>query len=193
MLHVYSQSAFETKYPIWVRPRNSPEKFRTIDGTDRTVLAGIGAGSVAVALGTFGIVGTDQHVTDDESDETSDDNGGEEETGRVRVAHLSPDAPAVDVVPSGSDDALVEDLEFGNREYVEVPADSYRLCIFAAGDREGAVFNVDADVAGNTVYSAFDVLLMVGSEGGDDDAENDTDAGMDAMNDNETDGNDDGY
>jgi hypothetical protein len=253
-----------------------------IDRTRRTVLAGIGAGSAALALGAFGLAGADQH-----EEEEDDGDNGDDGTGRVRVAHLSPDAPnvdvyvdddpvledvpfgtvsdylelatgtyrvrvvpagedpeeavvdedvelvagdftaaaigelaeenqpfelavfeddnsdpgddtarvgvlhaspdapAVDVVPAGSDDAIVEDLEFGEREYVEVPTDAYRLCIYAAGDREDAVFGVDADVAGNTVHSAFavgylvpedapvdepfDVLLTVDSEGDDDD------------------------
>lgn len=78
-----------------------------------------------------------------------------EDTARLRAVHASPDAPAVDVVPSGSEDALIESLEFGEAEYVEVPAGDYRLCVYPAGERDEAVLGADVAAAGNTVYSAF--------------------------------------
>ena len=128
-------------------------------------------------------------VFEDDNSDPGDD------TARVRVVHASPDAPAVDVVPAGTDEALIEDLAYGDAEYVEVPADSYQLCIYAAGEREGAVLGpLEVEVAGGTVYSAFavgyvtpdeapadeplDVVLTVDSEGADDTAEtDDTDMG----------------
>ncbi|GAA0666258.1 DUF4397 domain-containing protein [Natronoarchaeum mannanilyticum] len=78
----------------------------------------------------------------------------EEDQSRVRVVHASPDAPAVDVV--AGDQELVTDLEFGNAEYVEVPADSYTLEIRPA-DGEEAVAEFDVDLAPNTIYSAYAV------------------------------------
>jgi len=78
----------------------------------------------------------------------------EEDQSRVRVVHASPDAPAIDVV--ADDQELVTDLEFGNAEYVEVPADSYTLAIRPA-DGDEAVAEFDVELAPNTIYSAYAV------------------------------------
>ncbi|WP_256391804.1 DUF4397 domain-containing protein [Natronoarchaeum rubrum] len=78
---------------------------------------------------------------------------GEDES-RVRAVHASPDAPAVDIV--AGDQVLVSDLEFGNAESVDVPADSYTLEIRPAGG-EDAVAEFDVELAPNTIYSAYAV------------------------------------
>ncbi|MEM4781316.1 MAG: DUF4397 domain-containing protein [Halalkalicoccus sp.] len=78
-----------------------------------------------------------------------------EDTARVRAIHASPDAPAVDVVPAGSEDALIEGIEFGDAEYVEVPAGEYRLCVYPAGEREEAVLGRDVEATGGLVATAF--------------------------------------
>src|SRR6056297_3975493 len=61
---------------------------------------------------------------------------------QVRVAHLSPDAPAVDVLVDG--DAVLEGVEFGTvSEYLEVPAGERTVTIQTAENDtvvfEGAV------------------------------------------------------
>ena len=88
-------------------------------------------------------------VLEDENSDPGDD------TARVRAVHASPDVPAVDVVVAETGNALFEGVEFGESGYAEVPAGSYRLCVYPAGEREEAVLGVDVEAAANTVYSAF--------------------------------------
>ncbi|RKD89057.1 DUF4397 domain-containing protein [Halopiger aswanensis] len=76
-------------------------------------------------------------------------------TARVRVVHASPDAPAVDVVAGENEDALFENVAFGESGYTEVPEGEYPLVIYPTGDRETSVFEIDVSLAGGTVYSAF--------------------------------------
>ncbi|WP_336345324.1 DUF4397 domain-containing protein [Halalkalicoccus ordinarius] len=88
-------------------------------------------------------------VFEDDNSDPGDD------TARIRAVHASPDAPAVDVVVAETGDTLFEGVEFGDSGYAEVPAGSYRLCVYPAGEREEAVLGVDVDAAGGTVASAF--------------------------------------
>lgn len=116
----------------------------------------LGGGVAAIGL-AGGFASADNHDEDDSDsddgtdgsseDSTSEDGG----TANVRVAHLSPDAPAVDE----TGDALFESVEFGDSSYAEVPAGSYRLCVYPAGEREEAVLGVDVETTGGTVSSAF--------------------------------------
>lgn len=87
----------------------------------RSVLKTIGTGAVALATG----VGT-ASAQDDET--------------RVRVAHASPDAPAVDVyvdaAPEGNDPTIAE-LEFTDvTEYLTIPSGEHKVTITAAGDTD---------------------------------------------------------
>lgn len=88
-------------------------------------------------------------VFEDDNSDPGDD------TARVRAVHASPDAPAVDVVVAETGDALFEGVEFGDSGYAEVPAGSYRLCVYPAGEREEAVLGADVEAAGGSVASAF--------------------------------------
>ncbi len=74
----------------------------------------------------------------------------------VRILHAAPDAPEVDVVNTGSGDALAEGLAFGDTATFEVPGGSYTLGVRPAGGEE-TVAEFDVEVAGGTVYSAFAV------------------------------------
>ena len=85
-------------------------------------------------------------------DDNSDPADGE---ARVRAFHASPDAPNVDVTVAATGDALFEDVAFGEGGYVEVPEGEYRLCVYAAGDREDAVVAADVELEEGTVYSAW--------------------------------------
>jgi hypothetical protein len=62
-----------------------------------------------------------------------------QETSHLRVAHASPDAPAVDVYLDN--ESVLTGVEFGNvSEYMAVQAGEYNVTITAAGDREAVVF-----------------------------------------------------
>ncbi|WP_049985989.1 DUF4397 domain-containing protein [Halobellus rufus] len=70
----------------------------------------------------------------------------------VRVAHLSPNAPNVDVYVDG--DAVLEDVAFGSVSgYLDVPAGSRAVEITAAGDADTVVFDGDVEVAAETAYT----------------------------------------
>ncbi|MDS0283088.1 DUF4397 domain-containing protein [Haloarcula onubensis] len=87
----------------------------------------------------------------------------DEDTGRVRVVHASPDAPAVDVrvVDDGSTVlTLADGIEFGEAsENVEAAAGTYSVAVFPAGadeDLDEAVFGpVDAEVRDGEVLTVF--------------------------------------
>lgn len=75
----------------------------------------------------------------------------------VRVLHLSPDAPAVDVKTRDDAVTLVSNLAFPNAsQYVPVDAGSYELKVTAAGDT-AAVLELDADLSASTIYDVFAV------------------------------------
>ncbi|AXR81718.1 putative lipoprotein [Natrarchaeobaculum sulfurireducens] len=79
------------------------------------------------------------------------------DTARVRVVHVSPDAPAVDVVAGENGDTLFENVAFGESGYTEVPDGEYTLEIYPAGDRAASVYEIGVSLAGGAVYSAFAV------------------------------------
>ncbi|MFC6837666.1 DUF4397 domain-containing protein [Halomarina ordinaria] len=143
--------------------------------TRRRVLLGVGATAATAALagcaGNGGGGENDSNDTDNESDgmdnesmgnesdgmdnETdgegneTDEEGNETDAGEmanVRVAHLSPDAPNVDVYVAG--DPVLEDVAFGTvSDYLELAPDTYDLEITAAGDPETVVFEGEQEVA----------------------------------------------
>lgn len=76
-------------------------------------------------------------------------------TGRVRVYHAVPDAPAVDVrVVDGP--TLASDLEFGEAgPNVDVPAGTYPVAVYPAGDDEPVFGPVDVEVCEGEVLTVF--------------------------------------
>lgn len=69
----------------------------------------------------------------------------------VRVAHLSPDAPAVDVLVDG--EAVLEGVEFGTiSEYLSVPAGERTVTIRTTED-ESVVFEGEVSVEAGTAYT----------------------------------------
>jgi hypothetical protein len=59
---------------------------------------------------------------------------------RVRAAHMSPDAPNVDVYVDGN--AALEDVPFrAVSDYLEVPAGAHQFTITEAGNQDNAVFD----------------------------------------------------
>lgn len=90
--------------------------------------------------------GTENETEDGTENETED--GEEEETGdggNLRVAHLSPDSPNVDVYVD--EEPVLEDVEFGTfSEYLGLEPGTYPVRITAAGDEETVVFDEDVEV-----------------------------------------------
>lgn len=76
--------------------------------------------------------GTDDHEEDMEDHDDA--------TGTLRVAHLSPDAPNVDVYVDG--DPVLEDVPFrAVSDYLELEPAEYEIMITAAGDMDTVVFD----------------------------------------------------
>ncbi len=75
-----------------------------------------------------------------------------EPEGRLRVAHMSPNAPNVDVYVNG--DAVLEDVAFGAvSSYLTVPAAEHEVEITAAGDPDTSVFAGPVTVAPDSDYT----------------------------------------
>lgn len=85
---------------------------------------------------------TDENETEDNE---SDDESEPASEASLRVAHLSPDAPNVDVYVDG--DAVLEDVPFRTvSDYLELPTGDYPVEITAAGDAETVVFDEELTV-----------------------------------------------
>jgi len=131
--------------------------------TRRRVLLGLGTGATVGLAGCGGNSGTggdggdedaDTSTEDEEDTSMENDTESEEPTGsaNVRVAHMSPNAPNVDVYVDGS--AVLEDVPFGAvSEYLEVPAGERTVEITAAGDADTSVFDGPVTVEADTDYT----------------------------------------
>ncbi|WP_226005416.1 DUF4397 domain-containing protein [Natrinema salinisoli] len=131
------------------------------DHTRRRALAVIGtAGGIALAGCTGGGNGGDGNETNNQSgdgmgdgemdDGGMDDDETEDETdesmANVRVAHLSPDAPNVDVYVGG--DPVLEDVPYrAVSDYLELAPDTYEVMITAAGDADTVVYDDELEIA----------------------------------------------
>lgn len=101
--------------------------------TRRTVLQGIGAGTALLAAP----VGA---------------SSAEEDEAGLRVAHASPDAPAVDVLVDGA--AVIEGLEFRSvTDYLELATGEYDIAVNVAGT-DDTVFSADSVELEAEDYSA---------------------------------------
>jgi len=132
-----------------------------VDRTRRTLLATV-SGTLAVGLAGCGQPegdGTETEGTEtdagaagqmeppattaEETTETMETADGEMAT--VRVAHMSPDAPNVDVYVD--DDPVLTDVAFATTsDYIELAPGSYNVRITAAGDESTVVFDDDVTV-----------------------------------------------
>lgn len=113
----------------------------------RTVLRSVGGVAVVGALA--GCLNGSEDDADDNGDTDVDEeaDGSEEPEldANLRVAHLSPDAPNVDVYVDG--DAVLEDVPYrAVSDYLEIPAGEYAVMITAAGDMETVVFDEELEV-----------------------------------------------
>jgi hypothetical protein len=129
------------------------------DTTRRRVLLGLGTGATVALAGCTGGGGdgdtdTPTEEPTDTPTETPTETETEEPAGsaNVRVGHMSPNAPNVDVYVDGS--AVLEDVPFGAvSEYLEVPAGERQVEITAAGDPDTSVFSGAVPVEADTDYS----------------------------------------
>jgi hypothetical protein len=155
---------------------------RTSSGTRRRYLVAIGAAASTVLLAGCGGAGTETGTTVMETDTpagTEAPDGTEEPTdtpteepmetespteaaettsatptdeAAVRVAHMSPDAPNVDIGVDGS--TVLEDVAFGAvSDYLALAGGSHTVTITPAGDPETVVFEGDVTVEAGTAYT----------------------------------------
>jgi hypothetical protein len=79
------------------------------------------------------------------------------DTARLRLIHVSPDAPAVDVTAESTGDALFDGIAYTESGSVEVPANDYTVQV--RGDTESndgdVVDDFDVGLEGEQVYTAF--------------------------------------
>ncbi|MBX0287525.1 DUF4397 domain-containing protein [Halomicroarcula sp. F28] len=131
------------------------------DTSRRKVLLGIGT---AATVGLAGCGGSDgggtptgtgnmtETGTEAEMTETETEDGETSGTAMVRVSHMSPDAPNVDVYVDGS--AVLEDVPFGTTSgYLEVGAGDHDVEITAAGQPDTVVYDDTITVAADTSYT----------------------------------------
>lgn len=76
-----------------------------------------------------------------------------ENMSRIRVFHLSPDAPRVDVAPDGGD-PLFTGIDYTQNRTAEVPAGDYSLDVRAAGT-EDVVTTFDVSLAPGWIYTGY--------------------------------------
>ncbi len=156
--------------------------------TDASATDGTTTDASTDASATDGTTTTTDPTTDATDSETSTTDPTDGAMAMIRVVHLSPDGPAVDVYANDGETPVVEGLEVKNStDYLEVPAGDYTFAIAAAGTSLGeAVFTTPTlSLAADTMYSAvavgklapnagdggFDVVALVDStEGLADDA-----------------------
>ncbi|MFC4544161.1 DUF4397 domain-containing protein [Halosolutus amylolyticus] len=97
--------------------------------------------------------GTDDDMNDGADDEMGDDEAMGDDPAHVRVAHLSPDAPNVDVYVD--DEPVLEDVPFRDvSDYLELDPGTYGVMITAAGDPNTVVFDEDLEVTAGAVTVA---------------------------------------
>ena len=130
--------------------------------TRRRVLLGVGTGAIAGLAGCGGTGGngtetaTDTETATPTPTETTTPTEPETETpagtASVRVAHLSPNAPNVDVYVDGS--VVLEDVPFATvSDYLDVPAGEREVEITAAGDPDTSVFSGPVAVEADADYT----------------------------------------
>jgi len=110
-------------------------------------------GSVAVIGGLAGCAGGQEEDGEGNESDTNDSEGNatddadeETEMAGVRVAHLSPDAPNVDIYVDG--EAVLEGVAFRDvSDYLELEPATYDVQITEAGDQQAVLYEDSLEVA----------------------------------------------
>ena len=80
---------------------------------------------------------------------------------QVRVAHLSPDAPNVDVRVNGEPVAALQNVPYGTiSPYLPLPAGSQRVTVYPAGDTSQPVIDTPVELAPGGAYTIGAVGLV---------------------------------
>jgi Domain of unknown function (DUF4397) len=83
------------------------------------------------------------------------------EQAQVRVAHLSPDAPNVDVSVNGQPVAALQNVPYGTiSSYLPLPAGSQQVTVYPTGDRSQPVIDTPVDLAAGGAYTIGAVGLV---------------------------------
>src|ERR687895_135556 len=78
---------------------------------------------------------------------------------QVRVAHLAPDAPNVDVYVNG--DPILTDIPYTTvSEYLSLPAGTQQVTVYATGDTTSPVIDVPVELAAGGAYTVAAVGLV---------------------------------
>lgn len=110
--------------------------------TRRDVIAAL---CTSVALGLAGCTDAGDDDTTGDQQQRDTETAGQSGTANVRVAHLSPDAPNVDVYVD--DDRALPDVSFRTvSDYLELPVGDHTVTITAAGDPDTVVLEDDVTV-----------------------------------------------
>src|SRR3712207_9223203 len=80
---------------------------------------------------------------------------------QIRVAHLSPDAPNVDVSVNGEPVAALQNVPYGTiSPYLPLPAGSQRVTVYPAGDNFQPVIDTPVELAAGGAYTIGAVGLV---------------------------------
>jgi hypothetical protein len=80
---------------------------------------------------------------------------------QVRVAHLSPDAPNVDVSVNGEPVAALQNVPYGTvSPYLPLPAGTQQVTVYPAGDSSQPVVDTPVDLASGGAYTIGAVGLV---------------------------------
>lgn len=80
---------------------------------------------------------------------------------QVRVAHLSPDAPNVDVYVNGQPVDALQNVPYGAvSSYLTLPAGTQQVTVYPAGDTSQAVIDTPVDLAAEGAYTIGAVGLV---------------------------------
>lgn len=142
-------------YQIQVAPTGQPASAAVIDAS-ATIQAGM-----AYTIAATGLVANIEATVF--ADDLSAPASGQ---AKVKVYHLSPDAPAVDVKVAGGD-TLIPGLAFPNAsDYLEVPAGSYDLQVTPAGASDVVIDLAGTALEAGKIYSVFatDVVAEITPE-----------------------------
>jgi len=123
-------------------------------GTDTAVIDA----TVTLAAGTSYTIAAIGPVASIQPKIFVDDPNPQAGSAKVRVVHLSPDAPAVDVAPDGADpaDAVVKNLAYPDAtDYLALPPGSYDLEVRVAGTTTVALQLDPLSLAAGRAYSVF--------------------------------------
>ena len=97
-----------------------------------------------------------------DNDDDNDNNDPQLQSSYVRVAHLSPDAPAVDVWVDGN--IVLEDVAYnGVSSYLELTEGSHQITVVAAGTTQPAVISEAVTLMPNVSYTVAATGLLAGT------------------------------